>query len=495
MPRSRSHRRRRSFSKSRRKDHRDKSRDRSRSHHRKTKDSKKRHHKKDRDKSQDRSRRRSRSDSRRRHKDSKTRSKKHKERSKQHRKEKKSEKRKESKKKEYISKQKKPSSDDGKDRSKDAGHFKYKIGDILKDRYEITDHLGDGTFGRVLEVYDNQKKRKYAAKIIRAVDRYIESAQIESDILFKIQEKDPDSKYGIVKLENAFNYHKNYCMLFEPLSLSLYDFLKKNAYRGFTIDHIQSFARQILISIGFMHSIGLTHTDLKPENILLVTSDKETIKISSKHTDSILKDDRASTRSKSEERNYNIPKNDAVRIIDMGGATWDHEHHSSTINTRQYRAPEVILSCCKWGHESDVWSIGCILIELYTGELFFETHESYEHLAMIEKACGPIPEWMADRAEPKMRQHFCTDASYFEKHGTYFDWPRGASSQESIENVSKMKVIEEVIDQRHKEFTDLLKRMLTIDPSRRITCAQALEHPFFSVDYMQNIFDPIQLNK
>lgn len=84
-----------------------------------------------------------------------------------------------------------------------------------------------------------------------------------------------------------------------------------------------------------MHALGLTHTDLKPENILLA----------SEHSDK------------------------RIKIIDMGGATFDHEYHSSVINTRQYRAPEVIMKSTTWDQSSDMWGIGCIIIELYTGTL------------------------------------------------------------------------------------------------------------------------------
>ena len=58
-------------------------------------------------------------------------------------------------------------------------------------------------------------------------------------------------------------------MVFKPLGCSLYDLLKKNNYRGFTLKTVQSFFRQILKSVGFLHHLGYTHTDLKPENILL----------------------------------------------------------------------------------------------------------------------------------------------------------------------------------------------------------------------------------
>jgi len=145
-----------------------------------------------------------------------------------------------------------------------------------------------------------------------------------------------------------------------------------------------------------MHKNKLTHTDLKPENILLKYDalNEEYIR-NQKPTRKNM--DPSSTRSQSHNIYFKIlvPKYDQIKIIDMGGATWDNEHHSSVINTRQYRGPEVILGCCKWDHISDVWSIGCILAEFYTGELLFPTHEEYEHIAMMEKICGRTPRWMA----------------------------------------------------------------------------------------------------
>lgn len=60
-------------------------------------------------------------------------------------------------------------------------------------------------------------------------------------------------------------------------------------------------------------------------------------------------------------------------MIDFGGATFDNDEHKSTIvNTRQYRGPEVILET-EWSYASDMWSAGCIITELYTGDLLFAT--------------------------------------------------------------------------------------------------------------------------
>lgn len=59
-------------------------------------------------------------------------------------------------------------------------------------------------------------------------------------------------------------------------------------------------------------------------------------------------------------------------VIDFGGATYEHESHASVVNTRQYRAPEVILGL-RWLYPSDLWSVGCIIAELFLGDLLFAT--------------------------------------------------------------------------------------------------------------------------
>lgn len=104
-----------------------------------------------------------------------------------------------------------------------------------------------------------------------------------------------------------------------------------------------------------------------------------------------------------------------VRLIDFGSATFDHEHHSTIVSTRHYRAPEVILEL-GWSQPCDVWSIGyvyqktpktifliliklflysCIMFELYLGITLFQTHDNREHLAMMERILGVIPYRMA----------------------------------------------------------------------------------------------------
>jgi serine/threonine protein kinase len=129
---------------------------------------------------------------------------------------------------------------------------------------------------------------------------------------------------------------------------------------------------------------------------------------------------RSYSKEKEKEDDYCCPINSTIKIIDFGGATYKKERHSDIINTRQYRAPEVILGCCEWDEKSDVWSIACILIELYSGELFFPTHNNEEHLCLVEKVGGPIPFWMADNSRKELSKLFIMDKSDSEINVIYF---------------------------------------------------------------------------
>ena len=64
----------------------------------------------------------------------------------------------------------------------------------------------------------------------------------------------------------------------------------------------------------------------------------------------------------------------------------------------------------------------CILIEMYTGELFYETREDVEHLAMIEKQCGPIPDWMATNSSLRifLREG---ETKIVDNYKMHIDWP------------------------------------------------------------------------
>ncbi|XP_014088131.3 uncharacterized protein Doa isoform X2 [Bactrocera oleae] len=329
------------------------------------------------------------------------------------------------------------------------GHLIYHNGDILHHRYKIMATLGEGTFGRVVKVKDMERDFCMALKIIKNVEKYREAAKLEINALEKIAQKDPHCEHLCVKMIDWFDYHGHMCIVFEMLGLSVFDFLRENNYEPYPLEQVRHMAYQLCYSVKFLHDNRLTHTDLKPENILFVDSEYTT------HYNHKIN------------REVRRVKNTDVRLIDFGSATFDHEHHSTIVSTRHYRAPEVILEL-GWSQPCDVWSIGCILFELYLGITLFQTHDNREHLAMMERILGQIPYRMARKTKTK----------YF-YHGK-LDWDEKSSAGRYVRDHCKPLFRYQMSDtEDHCELFDLIKKMLEYEPSQRVTLGDALRHPFF----------------
>uniref|UniRef100_A0A6Q2X8E6 dual-specificity kinase n=1 Tax=Esox lucius TaxID=8010 RepID=A0A6Q2X8E6_ESOLU len=333
----------------------------------------------------------------------------------------------------------------------DEGHLIYHRGDMLRDRYEIVSSLGEGAFGKVVECIDHTNDTRVALKIIKNIDRYREAAMAEVEVLEQMNSLDFDRKYACVRMLDWFDHHGHVCISFELLGLSTYDFLKENSFQPFPIEHIRIMAYQIIKAVRFMHKNKLTHTDLKPENILFVDSEY---------------DIEYNCKMKRDERTLKKPD---VKVVDFGNSTYEHDHHTSVVSTRHYRAPEVILDL-GWGHACDVWSLGCILIEYYLGSTLFQTHDSKEHLAMMERVLGPIPVHLLQKT--RKRRYV---------HRYKLDWDEHSSSGRYVKKHCKpLKQYMVAQSEDHEQLFDLIQKMLEYDPAKRLSLDQALRHPFFN---------------
>ncbi|XP_052365721.1 dual specificity protein kinase CLK2-like isoform X2 [Oncorhynchus keta] len=337
------------------------------------------------------------------------------------------------------------------EKAPDDGHLAYQNGDVLQERYEVISLLGEGTFGKVVTCVDRRRAgARVALKIIKNMEKYRQAAKLEINVLEKINEKDPHNKHQCVQMLDWFDYHGHVCISMELLALSTFDFLKENNFLPYCMDHVRQMAYQICLAVNFLHINKLTHTDLKPENILFVNSDY-TI-----------------TYNAEKKRDERKVKDTTVRLVDFGSATFDHEHHSTTISTRHYRAPEVILEL-GWSHPCDVWSIGCILFEYYEGFTLYQTHDNQEHLAMMERVRGPLPSTMICKTRKQ---------KYF--HCRRLDWndnsKAGRYVTDHIKPLWRYRLSEA---KEHHQFFDLLEKMLEYEPSKRLSLSSALLHPFF----------------
>ncbi|XP_019105926.1 serine/threonine-protein kinase AFC2 isoform X3 [Beta vulgaris subsp. vulgaris] len=296
-----------------------------------------------------------------------------------------------------------------------------------------------------------------AVKIIRSIKKYRDAAMIEIDVLEQLGRHNRHGN-GCVQIRNWFDYRNHICIVFEMLGPSLFDFLRKNNYRSFPVDLVREIGRQLLECVAFMHELRLVHTDLKPENILFISS--EYVKIP---------DNKGTLRD-----GKRLPKSCAIKVIDFGSTAHGTQVHNYIVSTRHYRAPEVILGL-GWSYPCDLWSVGCILAELCSGEALFQTHENLEHLAMMERVLGPVPDHMLRRADRHAEKYI--------RRGR-LNWPEGATSRESIKAVLKLPRLQNLVmqhvDHSAGDLIDLLQGLLHYDPTMRITAREALRHPFFT---------------
>lgn len=347
------------------------------------------------------------------------------------------------------------------DKEKATPHFSWEEGLGLgpECRFVVRKLLGDGTFGRVLGCQDTVSNDYVAVKVVKGVRRYCEHAEAEAEILQEIQRLDTKRQSLCVELREHFLHAKqHFCMVFEPLDVSIRDFLKANGSLGLFLADVRQLAQQLLQSLTFLHSIGLTHTDLKCRNVML-------------HNGSF--DLAPHPRVKGSQTRR--PRSCKLAVIDFGGAVFPQERHPGRVGTRQFRAPEIVLGL-PWDETSDLWSAGCIVAMIYIGQRPFSVHEDMEHLAMMERLLETeIPRWMAREAfqdEPPEGVSF--DADW------HLAWPGGAPEEEAIERVRALPTLREWTSPHHGSFLSLLKGLLEMDPQQRLAAAAGLQHPFLT---------------
>jgi serine/threonine-protein kinase SRPK3 len=308
---------------------------------------------------------------------------------------------------------------------------------ILNDKYVVLSQIGSGASSSVWLTYDLIGKQMHALKI-QNVDDYNDGLD-EIDILKKT------TKINCPYLPNLIDNFiftsdigDHVCMVLNLMACSLNDILNKKNGKysdGFPLKSSIKIIIQLITAahiLYFKHKI--IHTDIKPENILLQGVNKSfenMINIFSKNNlESKIKKKikkkqnikniiekwypHSQFNSDSEsnvELNLNIIdekyiNNCKIVLSDYGNAIPISDIRYEEIQTRHYRAPEVILGY-KYDHKCDVWSIACTFYELLTGEVLFFPEKSRgintdrQHIYEIQKLFGKLPNALLDKSKKK----------------------------------------------------------------------------------------------
>uniref|UniRef100_A0A3P9LU18 non-specific serine/threonine protein kinase n=1 Tax=Oryzias latipes TaxID=8090 RepID=A0A3P9LU18_ORYLA len=338
----------------------------------------------------------------------------------------------------------------------------------MKNTYEVLDFLGRGTFGQVVKCWKRGTGEVVAVKILKNHPSYARQGQIEVGILARLSGENAD-EHNLVRAFECFQHRSHTCLVFEMLEQNLYDFLKQNKFSPLPLKVIRPVLQQVATALKKLKSMGLIHADLKPENIMLVDPVRQPYR---------------------------------VKVIDFGSASHVSKAVCSTyLQSRYYRAPEIILGL-PFCEAIDMWSLGCVIAELFLGWPLYPGALEYDQIRYISQTQGLPGEHLLNTGT-KTARFFCkeSESSYAvwrlkttEEHET----ETGMKSKEArkyifsclddIAHVNLMMNLEssdslaEKADRR--EFVGLLKKMLLIDAEERIAPADALIHPFVTMQHL-----------
>ncbi|XP_023620587.1 homeodomain-interacting protein kinase 2 [Myotis lucifugus] len=338
----------------------------------------------------------------------------------------------------------------------------------MTNTYEVLEFLGRGTFGQVVKCWKRGTNEIVAIKILKNHPSYARQGQIEVSILARLSTESADD-YNFVRAYECFQHKNHTCLVFEMLEQNLYDFLKQNKFSPLPLKYIRPVLQQVATALMKLKSLGLIHADLKPENIMLVDPSRQPYR---------------------------------VKVIDFGSASHVSKAVCSTyLQSRYYRAPEIILGL-PFCEAIDMWSLGCVIAELFLGWPLYPGASEYDQIRYISQTQGLPAEYLLS-AGTKTTRFFNRDTD-----SPYPLWrlktPDDHEAETGIKSKEARKYIFNCLDDMaqvnmttdlegsdmlvekadRREFIDLLKKMLTIDADKRITPIETLNHPFVTMTHL-----------
>ncbi|KAK4687922.1 dual specificity protein kinase YAK1, partial [Tremellales sp. Uapishka_1] len=346
------------------------------------------------------------------------------------------------------------------------------------DRYLILDVLGQGTFGQVVKCQNMRTHGIVAVKVVKNKPAYLNQSKMEVAILDLLnREWDPNDERHILRMMESFTHKNHLCLVFECLSSNLYELIKQNQFKGLSLQLVKVFTQQLLDCLAVLKEARLIHCDLKPENILL--------------------------------KSLQSPQ---LKVIDFGSACHEMQTVYTYIQSRFYRSPEVLLGL-PYSTAIDMWSLGCIVVELFLGLPLFPGTSEYNQLSRIVDMLGNPPPHLLEvgkqtheffnlvgvDAHGRKQYKLKPMEQYASEHRTSEQPSKQYFKQTKLPDIimeypfsrknSKQSEIDKEMATR-RAFVDFVGGLLNLDPIQRWSPQQAAKHPFITGEKYTGPFEP-----
>ena len=356
-------------------------------------------------------------------------------------------------------------------RTDSKGDYRARPGDHLAFRFEVKETLGSGTFGRVVKCVDHDvrsndvetsQKRTVAIKIIKNKEEYRIQAKTELAVLEMIEtarndlaereEEDDDFEETSLLRTNAecvvraiehFNFRTHTCIVFELLHCNLYEWMQNQRFVGASERICKTVAKQLARALSFLKLLGIIHCDVKPENILLEQQLPQHQPSNSANNGRDIQGGRrigngshpSSARGGAPAQKYD--SNIRVKLIDFGSSCFAKVPRVYPyVQSRFYRAPEVMLRDRQYDQSIDIWSFACVLAELKRGSPIWPGSDEAEQLELAKETLGaPSSSFLFKlRSEERKKkgssssdEHDCVDDNNDNKAATHQNDSRSLS--------------------------------------------------------------------